>query len=95
MDKQLEFQYTMGRQNIERIANETGGRPVWSGKKNYSDAIASIVAEMNSRYVVTFSPVAPGDAGSLEPMKVSVSGAAHVSAPRAYVSLGGNQQAAK
>lgn len=90
MDRQRELQYTTGRSNVERIADETGGRPMWTNKKNYSDAIASIVSELTSRYVVTFAPAESSAAGSLRPMKVQVSGAAHVSAPRAYVSPGGN-----
>jgi hypothetical protein len=90
MDRQIELQYTMGRANVERIANETGGRPLWTNKKNYSDAIAGIAAELLARYVVTFTPAASRAAGSLQPMKVQVSGAAHVSAPRAYVAPGGS-----
>ena len=89
MDRQLELQYSTGRANIERIADETGGRPLWSTKKNYSDAVASIVSELSSRYIVSFTPNGGSEAGSLRPMKVQVSGAAHVSAPRAYVSQGG------
>jgi VWFA-related protein len=90
MDRQRELQYTTGRSNVERIADETGGRPMWTNKKNYSDAIASIVSELSSRYIVSFAPAGGSDAGSLRLMKVQVSGAGHVSAPRAYVSPGGN-----
>jgi len=90
VDRSRELQYTEGRRNVERIANETGGRPLWSTRKNYPDAIEGIVSELSARYVVTFTPTDSSAAGSLRPMKVQVSGAAHVSAPRAYVSPGAN-----
>jgi hypothetical protein len=86
MTRQKDLQYMAGRQNVERIANETGGRPYWTSKKNYLDAVAGIANEISARYVVSFTPAAAAaGAGAAHPIKVQVAGAAHVSAPRAYI----------
>lgn len=85
LDKYLTTQYVAGRNNIIRIADETGGRPYWTTKKNYTDAIAAIANELSGRYVVSFVPPDKSAASPVHPIKVQVSGAAHVSAPRAYI----------
>jgi VWFA-related protein len=81
----MDLQYSAGRDNVNRIADETGGRPYWTTKKNYADAIAAIANELSARYVVTFVPVDSSAAGPIHPIKVQVAGATHVSAPRAYI----------
>jgi VWFA-related protein len=83
--RQMDFQYSAGRDNVNRIADETGGRPYWTTKKNYTDAIAAISNELSARYVVSFVAVATPPAAPVHPIKVLVAGAAHVSAPRAYI----------
>jgi VWFA-related protein len=77
--------YDGGRANIERLANETGGRPYWTTKKNYADATAGIINDLNARAVVTFSPADVSDAKPARPLKVQVARAARVSAPRAFM----------
>ncbi|MGH9712093.1 MAG: hypothetical protein ACRD5M_02195 [Candidatus Acidiferrales bacterium] len=84
-DRFNELQFTAGRNNVIRIADETGGRPLWPAKKNFTDAVDSIVSELSARYVVSFVPPDKSAASPLHPIKVQVAGAAHVSAPRAYV----------
>jgi VWFA-related protein len=85
MARRMDQQYSAGRDNVNRIADDTGGRPYWSTKKNYSDAIAGIVNELSARYMVSFAPSAASSAGQIHSIKVQVAGAAHVSAPRAYI----------
>src|SRR4029077_19333982 len=85
MAHSMDLQYSAGRDNVNRIADETGGRPYWTTKKNYTDAIAAIANELSARYVVIFVPVDSSAPGPVHPIKVQVSGAAHVSAPRAYI----------
>jgi VWFA-related protein len=85
LDKYLANQYSTGRTNVNRIADETGGRPYWTSKKNYTDAVAAIVNELSARFVVSFIPIDSSAPGPIHPIKVQVSGAAHVSAPRAYI----------
>jgi VWFA-related protein len=85
LDRAKELQYTAGRQNVERIADETGGRPLWSNRKNFSDAIEDIASELSARYIVSFVPADKSAASPVHRIKVQVAGAAHVSAPRAYI----------
>jgi VWFA-related protein len=85
MSKRMELQYMAGRDNVNRIADETGGRSYWPSKKNYTDAVASIVNELSARYMVSFAPPAGSSAGQIHTLKVQVAGASHVSAPRAYI----------
>jgi len=85
LDRAKELQYIAGRQNVERIADETGGRPLWTSKKNFSDAIEEIASELSARYIVSFVPPDKSAVSPIHPIKVQVSGAAHVSAPRAYI----------
>jgi hypothetical protein len=49
LDKSLTYPYTAGRNNVNRIADETGGRPYWTTKKNYADAVTSIASELSGR----------------------------------------------
>jgi VWFA-related protein len=85
MDKYLANQYRAGRENISRIADETGGHAYWTLKKNYADAVAAIENELSGRYVISFVPPDKSAESSIHPIKIQVSGAAHVSAPRAYI----------
>lgn len=86
-DRFNEIQFTAGRNNVIRIADETGGRAYWPAKKNYTDAVASIASELSTRYVVSFVPPDKSTPSPVHPIKVQVAGAAHVSAPRAYIVL--------
>lgn len=86
-DRFNEIQFTAGRNNVIRIADETGGRAYWPAKKNYTDAVASIASELSARYVVSFVPPDKSTPSPVHPIKVQVAGAAHVSAPRAYIVL--------
>lgn len=85
MARKMDLQYNAGRDNVNRIADETGGRSYWTTKKNYADAIAGITNELSARYMVSFAPAAASAAGTVHAIKVQVAGAAHVSAPRAYI----------
>jgi VWFA-related protein len=87
MARKMDMQYTAGRNNVNRIADETGGRCYWTTKKNYQDAVAGISSELASRYMVSFVPADKSAPGGIHPIKVQVVGAAHVSAPRAYLTL--------
>ena len=84
MDLGKERLYAGGRHNVDRIADETGGRSWWTARKNYSDAVAGIASELAGRYLVIFTP-ADSASGPVRPLKVQVSGAAHVSAPHACI----------
>jgi VWFA-related protein len=85
-DRQIRLEkdrlYASGRANVERIAEQSGGRAWWSTKKNYSDAVAGIVNELGGQYLLSFIP-AVGTAGT---HSLSVHGAqgAHVDAPNAF-----------
>jgi VWFA-related protein len=81
---EMEAQYTAGRDNVNRIANETGGQPWWTTKKNYSDAVMGIANDLTTRYLVSFSP-ADSAAAPTHRIKIEVTQAAHVLAPRAYI----------
>jgi VWFA-related protein len=83
--RQMDYQYTAGRDNVNRIADETGGRPYWTTKKNYADAVAGVANELSARYMVSFVPADKSAASPVHPIKVQVAGAAHVSAPRAFI----------
>jgi len=81
MDRTMEVQYMAGRDNVNRIADETGGRPYWTVKKNFADAVTGITNEIAAQYIV--SVAAPADTSSVPgPLRVQVAGAGHVSAPR-------------
>ncbi len=77
-------QFDAGRNNIERIANETGGRAYWTSKKNYADASTGIINDLGARSVVTFVPPEVA-ANPVHPLKVQVARASRVSAARVYV----------
>jgi hypothetical protein len=85
MMRRMEMQYTAGRENVNRIADDTGGRSFWTTKKNFPDAVNGISNELAAQYVVNIAPPA-ASAGDPGPIKVQVAGASHVSAPRALVS---------
>jgi VWFA-related protein len=89
MARANELQYSAGRQNVERIANETGGRSYWTTKKNFQDAMNGIVNDINSQYLVVFAKSTSASAPPVHPIKVEVTGAARVSAPKAYVASNG------
>jgi hypothetical protein len=76
--------YAAGRHNVDRIADETGGRSWWTNKKNYSHAVEGIVKELAARNYVIFVPASHLTAKPVYPLKVQVTGASHVSAPHAY-----------
>jgi VWFA-related protein len=84
-----DLQYSAGRQNVDRIANETGGCSYWTTKKNFQDAISGIANDIESQYLVIFAKSTSATAPPVHPIKVDVTGAAHVLAPRAYVAAAG------
>jgi VWFA-related protein len=84
-----DLQYSAGRQNVDRIANETGGRSYWTTKKNFQDAVGGIANDIESQYLVIFAKSTSATAPPVHPIKVEVTGAAHVLAPRAYVVAAG------
>jgi hypothetical protein len=71
-----------GRVNLERISEETGGTVVYSTKKNYPDAVSTIVSHVNSIYSIVF--VAPNTAGGRHAVKLSSKGDIRVDAPNAF-----------
>jgi VWFA-related protein len=83
-----DLQYSAGRQNVDRIATETGGRSYWTNKKNFQDAASGIANDIGSQYLVIFAKSTSASAPPVHPIKVEVTGAAHVLAPRAYVVTG-------
>lgn len=85
LTRDLELQYSAGRNNVDRIADETGGRSYWTTKKNYPGAVTGIANELSARYMLSFVPADKSVASPVHPIKVQVAGAAHVSAPRAYI----------
>jgi len=56
MEKEKVRAYDAGKTNVQRLAAETGGTTFWSTKKNYSDAVSSIVNLLAGQYIVTFTP---------------------------------------
>jgi hypothetical protein len=86
-DRQMERSrmraYNAGKENVERLAAETGGATFWGMKKNYPDAVNAIANQLDGQYIVTFVPgEAPGPVHSL---KVTSGNGAHVLAQKAFV----------
>lgn len=80
-----EKQYAAGRSNIDRMAEETGGRAWWSTKKNCPDAVAGIVKALNGEYALTFHVSGSNAAHEAHRLKVTVKRTnAHVFAPSGY-----------
>jgi VWFA-related protein len=74
--------YNAGKENVERLAAETGGATFWGTKKNYPDAVNAIANQLAGEYIVTFVPgEIPGPAHSL---KVTGNNGAHVLAQKAF-----------
>lgn len=71
-----------GRANVERLANQTGGRAWWSNNK-FGDAVAGIVNALNGQYLLTFVPAAAAP-GSHE-LKINCGKTVRVAAPNAYL----------
>jgi VWFA-related protein len=89
MARSNDLQYSAGRQNVNRIAEETGGRSYWTSKKNFQDAIGSIANDIGAQVLVIFAKSTSATAPPVHPIKVEVAGATHVNAPKAYVVSGG------
>jgi VWFA-related protein len=89
LSRSNDLQYSAGRQNVDRIANETGGCSYWTSKKNFQDAVSGITSDIQSQYLVIFAKSTSATAPPVHPIKVEVAGSAHVLAPRAYVATGG------
>ena len=89
INRSNDLQYTAGRRNIDRIAEETGGRSYWTSKKNFQDAVNGIANDIGSQYVVTFAKSTSATAPPVHPIKVEVTGAARVAAPKAYITAQG------
>lgn len=86
-DRQIRLQqerlYNSGRANVERLAEETGGKAWWGGKNNFGDAVAGISNSLNGQYLLTFVP-ATNTAGS-HGLKVKCSSGARTAAPNGFV----------
>jgi len=91
MARANDLQYSAGRQNVDRIAQDTGGRSYWTSKKNFQDAITNVANDLASQYLVLFAKSTSATAPPVHPIKVSVTGAARVSAPKAYVATPSDQ----
>lgn len=89
VDRQIKLekdrQYSDGRGNVRRLAEETGGRAWWSNKKDYRDVVGGIDSELTGQYLLTFVP-ASGTPGSHQ-LKIT-STHAHLSAPNAFTMAG-------
>ena len=85
-DRQIQLEkdrlYASGRANVERLAEQSGGRAYWSAKKNYADAVAGIESELSSQYLLTFIPAA-GNAGG-HALSVHGTSGTRVDAPNAF-----------
>lgn len=86
-DRQIRLEqerlYSGGRANVERLADETGGKSWWSGKKNYAEAVSGIANSLSAQYLVTFVPVS--SAAGPHALKVKADIPGRTSAPNAFI----------
>ncbi len=76
-----------GKDNLERLAADTGGRIWWNPKKNFSDAVAGIANELNSQFAVTYAVRSETGAGLKHLLTVkSLKPGLRISAVKAYYS---------
>ncbi len=61
-----EQQYEAGRNSLNLIAAQSGGRIWFDPKKNYSDAISGIQAELAVPYVISFPASAPAEVHTIK-----------------------------
>ncbi len=86
-DRQIRLEqerlYNSGRANVERLAEETGGKSWWGDKKNYADAISGIADSLNGQYLLSFVPAtsSPGP----HSLKVKCDITCKTSAPSAFI----------
>jgi VWFA-related protein len=86
-DRQIRLEterlYNGGRANVERLADDTGGRAWWSDKSNFNDSVTGIPNALSGQYLLTFVPAAgsPGAHG----LKVISSTGTRVAAPNAFL----------
>jgi len=74
--------YNAGKENVERLAAETGGATFWGTRKNYPDAVNAIANQLDGQYMVTFVPEdIPAPVHSL---KVTSSNGVHVLAQKVF-----------
>ena len=81
--------YKTGRSNIERLANQTGGRAWWIIKSNYIDGVNAIANNLDGQYLLTFIPM-ESTPGSHE-LRLECK-RAHIAAQGAYVLIGTHTQ---
>jgi VWFA-related protein len=74
---------TSGRDNLQRLVDETGGRAWWSNKSSFSSAVEGIANELRGQYVLTFVPGAntPGT----HQLKVSSTRGERITAQNVFV----------
>jgi len=76
-----------GKDNLERLANETGGRIWWNPRKNYSDAVEGIANALHSQFAVTYAVHASSSAEPKHLLGVkSVNSDVRISSLKAYYS---------
>lgn len=85
MEKLRDRAYNGGKNNLERLASETGGMTWWSARKNYPDAVNGITNHLNSQYAVSYAVhgIATPGAQHLLQIKANQSGT-RVFVQRAY-----------
>jgi VWFA-related protein len=80
VNRQISQAVSSGRQNVERLALETGGKAFMAPKKNYEDAVAGITNAIKAQYALTFQ-----QAEVTGPRAITVTAAgATVNAPKSY-----------
>lgn len=82
MTLQKERLYNSGRANVERLANQTGGRAWWSNNK-FGEAVTGIVNALSGQYLLTFVPAAAAP-GSHE-LKINCGKIVRVAAPNVFL----------
>ena len=85
IQREREKLYFSGKTNISKMSDETGGRTYWNSKKDYSDAVNSIVTELQGEYSLTFSAPAADQITSAHSIKYAPTrGGVLVKGPAAY-----------
>jgi len=80
VNRRISQAVSSGRQNVERLALETGGKAYMSPKKNYADAVMGITNAIKAQYALTFQPA---DVTGPRAITVTAAGAT-VNAPKSY-----------
>jgi VWFA-related protein len=81
LNRNINTALSSGRQNVERMAIDTGGKASLAPKRNFSDAVEQIVNSVKAQYALTFVP-AEGLTGA-RTLSVQATGA-NITAPKSY-----------